>query len=175
VQIPVPRLSLSDLAAGGELLLSLFATELAELGSSVPTKQFVTPGSGEQGIVWDGEQLNVALQDLRQGQPGSILGGTMHPATVVFAAQWAIVLLRAIPILSGNTTGRASIPTAAKIDQAGQENLNDVAAMAQAAANIHALYVTNLPGTGFSIDEVAPMGPGAGLVGVRCLITTSLT
>jgi hypothetical protein len=169
------RLSLSDLAAAGELVLDTYVTQLEQLGVDVPGRRYVTPGSGVQGIVWDGEQLNVAFQSLHQGQPGAAFAGTQYPGAAVLFSQWAVLLLRKIPILRPSTAGKVTTPSAQQIDQAGQANLNDVAALAQVAVSIHAQYTFNPAGVGQAIDECVPMGPEAGLVGVRLLFSASLT
>ena len=152
------RLTFSDLAAAGKLVLATYAAQLEQQGVTVPGRRYVTPGSGAQGIVWDGEQLNVALQGIHQGQPGMAFGGTQNPAATVLFAQWAVVLLREIPILRPETSGRVRIPTVAQMDQSGQANLLDVTALTQAAVQIHASY-----------------GPEGGLGGARRMFSANIT
>jgi hypothetical protein len=167
--------SLGDLAGGAALILDTFASQLASEGVDVPGVQFVQPGSGASAIAWDGEQLNVSLQEIVQGQPGAAAPGTMYPAATVVAAQWSIVLLRKIPSLAGNATLKLTLPTAAKLDVAGQANMADVAALVNAAVRIHAAYSLQPAGSGFAIDSCRPLGPEGGIAGAQLLLTLSLT
>lgn len=175
MQTPAVRLSLTDLAAAGKLVLSAFVEQLEAQNITVPGRRSVNPGSGAQGIAWDGEEISVGLVTIHQGQPGAAFAGTQNPAAAVLFAQWAVLLLRKVPALAGNTTGGASVPTAAQLDKAGQANLTDVAALTKAALAIHAAYMFNPPGVGFAFDEVVPMGPEGGLAGARLLLSASLT
>jgi hypothetical protein len=172
---PGLRLSLSDLPAAGELVLAAYVTQLEAQGVNVPGRRYVSPGSGAQGIPWDGTQFNVAFQSIHQGQPGSAFAGTQFPGAAVLFGQWAVLILREIPILSANAMAKVSVPSAAAIDKAGQANLADISAMAKAALAIHGAYLFNPAGVGQSIDAIEPVGPDSGLVGVRLLFSTSLT
>jgi hypothetical protein len=169
------RLSLGDLAAAGKLILNTYVSQLEAQGVTVPGRRSVTPGNGAQGVAWDGEELDVAFVTIHQGQPGIAFAGTQNPAAAVLFAQWAVLLLRKVPILTGNSTGELSVPSAAKLDQAGQANLTDIGQVTRAALAIHKAYTFNPPGVGMAIDEVTAMGPQGGLVGVRLLFSTSLT
>lgn len=172
---PQPRLTLGDLAASGELVLDAFVTQLETEGISVPARRYVTPGSGAQGIAFDGEQFNVALASIAQGQPGAAFAGTQFPAATVLFAQWAVLLLRSVPILSGNTTAAQSVPKPAAIDKAGQANFTDIAALTNAAMALHAAGTFGQVGLGLALDSVRPIGPQGGLAGAQLLFSASLS
>jgi hypothetical protein len=172
---PPVRLSLSDLAAAGQLILDTYVQQIEGQGVTVPSRRSVTPGNGAQGVAWDGEEFNVGLATIHQGQPGAPFSGTQNAIGAVLFAQWSVLLLRKIPILSGNNTGKAMVPSASKINVAGLANLADIGAMTQAALAIHAAYTFNDAGVGQALDEVVAMGPQGGLVGVRLLFSASLT
>lgn len=171
---PGARLSLSNLAAAGELVLSTYVTELEALGLTVPGRRYVSSGSGAQGVAWDGEQVNVALQAIHQGQPGGVDPRTQYPGAALLFAQWAVLVLRKEPIFKPNPQGRVAVPSAAALDKAAQTNLNDVAALTTIAIQVHATGTFQPVGVGQAIDEVVPMGPEAGLVGARLMFSVNL-
>jgi hypothetical protein len=169
------RLSLGDLAASGQLVLEAFVAQLTAQGVTLPGRQYVAPGSGAQAIAWDGPQMNVALAEIQQGQPGAAFSGTQYPGAAVLLGQWAVMILRQIPGLSGNTTAGNSVPTAKAINAAASTNLTDVAALTNAAIAIHAAGTFGAVGTGFALDTVRPLGPNGALAGAQLMFTASFS
>lgn len=168
-------ISIGNLAAAAELVLATFAAELESFDIEVPGVRYVQPGSGIAAVAWDGEQFTVSLQEIRQGQPGAAFAGTQYPGAAVLQAQWAIVLLRTIPGLSGDGPFGSQIPAASAADKAGQGNMADVAALCRAALAIHRAYTLTPPGTGFSLDSCRPLGPMGNVAGAALVFTVSLT
>jgi hypothetical protein len=166
---------LNDLPAAGEIVLSSYAAQLAAEGVAVPGAQYVAPGSGAQAIAWDSEQLSVAVGVISQGIPGALFAGTQHPAAALLTIQFAVILLRKIPALSGDGLAKTMIPKPAQIDKAGQTNLADLAALANAAIKLHAAGTFQPVGVGQAIDSIVPLGPEGGLAGARLLFSVSLS
>jgi hypothetical protein len=164
--------SLRDLPAGGREVLAAFERHLQALGVELPERRYVAPGNLP---VWDGEQLVVNLQQVLQGQPGApSLQPARPPQIRVFAAQWALTLVRSVPALEVDGPVAEAIPDSPEMEEAGSEALADAAALLLAAQAIHEAYELTTPGQGFSIDTVRPLGPEGGLAANQLLITISL-
>ena len=164
--------SLTALPELAELILAQFAAQLQAQGVSLPERQYVAAGSQ---IVWDGEQLTVALMGAAQGQPGQGFQQTYVPEALNLYATFSINLVRKIAVLNTDGYLGAEIPTAEDQDADGQAAIGDAQAMLLAASNVHRHYLLTGPGEGFVIDGLQPLGPEGGLVASRLLISLSLS
>jgi hypothetical protein len=164
--------SLRDLPTGAHEVLDAFVRQLERADVEVPERRYVAPGVA---VVWDGEQFSCNLQQIIQGQPGiPSLTTAIPPASRVFAAQWALSLVRAVPALETDGPVSELIPNADEIDEAGSQAMLDSAQLILAAQQIHEGYVLSRPGQGFAIDGCTTLGPEGGLAAARLLITVSL-
>ena len=164
--------SLQTLPAVAEKILSLFTAELTAQGVTVPSRRYVTPGGL---IPWDTDQLTVSLMSVDQGQPGIGDTTTMIPQAVVFYASYSVNLIRAIPVVNTEGFAGTQLPTAAELDESGQQLQTDAGALLLAAAAIHIGYTLTDPGQGFVIGPLQPVGPEGGLAGSRLMLTISLS
>lgn len=164
--------SLRDLPGGAREVLAAFVAKLEAAGVEIPERRYVAPGVVP---VWDGEQLVVNLQQIVQGQPGApSLGTPIPPQARIFAAQWAVTLVRSVPALETDGPVAEMIPDMAEMEEAGSGNMADVAALLAAAQSIHEGYVLSRPGQGYAIDGCQTQGPEGGLCAARLLVTISL-
>lgn len=164
--------SLRDLPGGAREVLAAFVAKLEAAGVEIPERRYVAPGVVP---VWDGEQLVVNLQQIVQGQPGAPnLGTPIPPQARVFAAQWAVTLVRSVPALETDGPLGELIPDTGEMEEAGAANMVDMAALLSAAQAIHEGYVLTRPGQGFAVDGAQTQGPEGGLAAARLLFTASL-
>lgn len=165
--------SIATLPQAATSILTAFASELGALGVKVPGTQYVSAGVTVL-AAWDTEQLVVNLQEVTQGQPGQPGGGTIHPQALAFFAQFAVLLIRPVSILTGVGSQIVMTPAAASLNADGVMAIEDASAMTQAAINIYANQILEPIGMGFEIGPVNTIGPDGGYCGTRCLVTVSL-
>ena len=160
--------SLADPASTADELLTQFAAALTSLGVTLPQRQYRAPG---QVIVWDGEQMTVALMGVDQGQPGQTFGQSFVPAAANYHLVFSVNLVREI---AGMTDlGTEGIPDAATMDSDGLATMGDAAALIKAAQQIHQTYMVTDPGMGFVVGPLQTLGPEGGLAACRLLLTMS--
>ncbi len=164
--------SLQDLPGVAEQILALFAAQLTEQGVSLPERQYVAAGSL---IVWDGDQMTVALMNVGQGQPGQAFAQTMIPEAVTFFASFSVNLVREIQVVNTEGFAAMEIPTAEEQNTDGQATIGDAQALILAASAIHRAHRLSGVGEGFVIDGLQPVGPEGGLAASRLLISVSLS
>lgn len=171
--------SLRGLGATAKQILAAFETQLTAQGVELPENRYVVAGSQ---LVLDGEQLNVLLIKIVRGQPGAPIQTTINPYGLVFAATFAVVLARVVPVISGEGTIEAMLPEIEELNSSGETIIDDAEALARAAEAIHLaslehdnpIAITG-PGEGFAVEEIGPMSVSGGLVVTRCVLTLSLS
>ncbi len=162
--------SLAALPQTAETLLGLFVTQLEAQGVDLPSRRYVSNGPM---LVADGEELTLSLQSITRGMPGVVLGFSQDPHVVTFFATWALFLVRKAPVIQTRPRG-AQIPSAKSINNFGQQAMADVAALVQAAQQIHMQYRLTAPEEGFAIGAASTLEPAGGLAGVRLLLETTV-
>jgi hypothetical protein len=170
---------LKGLGATAKQILTAFETQLAAQGVDLPPTKYVASGSQ---LAWDGPQLNIMLMGLHRGQPAAPVLTTVHPYTLVWAAQFGIHLVREVPVISGEGTLEAMLPPEAELNASGEEVIDDAEALAEAAEAIHlaslqgnSLVAITGPGEGFAVGEISPMSVAGGLVATRLTLMVSLS
>jgi hypothetical protein len=116
------------------------------------------------------------------GQPGAPTQTTVNPYGLVWAATFAVVLARVVPVISGEGTLEAMLPEVEELNSSGEAIIDDAEALARAAEAIHLaslerdspIAITG-PGEGFAVEEIGPMSVAGGLVATRCVLTLSLS
>ena len=171
--------SLTDLPGTAEKLLAAFVAQLEAQDVELPERRYRAPGSM---IVWDGEQMTVALMGIDQGQPGVVIAQSMVASALSLSAQFSINLVRQVTGLQADKPFSASIPDEDVMDGDGVVMLGDAAALIRAASEIHAqdsntggkAFGVISPGESFVIGPLQPLGPEGGLAGTRLLISLSV-
>jgi hypothetical protein len=164
--------SLTELPAVAQRILDLFSAQLSEQGVVIPARCYVAAGSM---IVWDGEQMTVALMGITQGQPGVGYAQTYVPEALNLYASFSVALVRSVATISTEGFAGVEVPTAAQQDTDGQATIADAQALVTAASAIHVGHLLTGPGEGFVIDGLQPLGPEGGLAASRLLISLSLS
>lgn len=163
---------MASLATIAAALVPDFAQQLQEQGISLPERQYFAPG---QIVAMDGEQLVGWFVGVAQGGAGIQLPQSQHPAAVRFAAQFAIILLRQIPIVQAEPGPlEYAIPTANDINDAGLSFVADGEALLRACQAIHREYLITYPGMDFEVGPLQTVGPEGGLAGPKILLTVSI-
>lgn len=172
--------SLANLPDAGERLLAAFVDQLEVQGVDVPDRRYRAPGTM---IVWDGEQLTVALVTIDQGQPGMVLAQSMVASARVMFAQFSVNLVRVVASLDGEKPfGGGAVPGGDTMDVDGAASMADASALITAANQIHALdsnslgqkYGLVMPGESFVVGPLQPLGPEGGLAGHRLLVSLAV-
>ncbi|HWF25174.1 MAG TPA: hypothetical protein VG275_06995 [Solirubrobacteraceae bacterium] len=164
--------SLTDLSGFAARVLSAFDAQLAQQGVSLPSRQYVTPGSM---VPWDGEQLTVSLMGIDQGRPGGTVTTSIVPQATIFYASFSVNLIRAIPTINTEGFSAGETPTAEDLGASGGQLLDDAAQLVLAASAFHQAYLLSDPGVDFVVGPLSPVGPEGGLAGSRMLLSLSLS
>jgi hypothetical protein len=164
--------SLTDLPGLAEQILAVFGAQLTALDVDLPERQYVAAGSQ---IVWDGEQMTVALMGITQGQPGLGQASTMVPQRITTYATFSVNLVRSVTVINTEGFTLGEIPTADEQDADGKHTITDAQALMLAGISLAENHLLAGVGEGFVIDGLQPLGPEGGLVASRLLVSLSLS
>lgn len=165
--------SLQDLPGTAEKILTVFSQQLDSLGVELPERRYVAPGSM---IVWDGEQMTVALMSIDQGHPGVAQTQATHPRARVLYATFSVNLVRSVSALgdTGPFADGGGVPDTDTMDADGKQGVGDAQALILAADAAAKGYLLTGPGEDLAIGPLQPLGPEGALMASRLLLSLSL-
>jgi len=139
-------------------LLDFVVQDMTAQGITLPTTQYVAPGSV---IAYDGPQVTTNIVTISAGQPGT--QDPYQQTFVYFSVTLQVVIVRDTPTLT-EVAGRAKIPSPTAIQASAQEMLNDVTALAQTLVNCKERGILTPPGVPATVGPIATEGPEGGVV-----------
>jgi len=170
--------TLLDVYGTGTALLNLIEVCAAAEGVTLPARRYVSAGHPAE-VVWDCDQVVIALAVLGEGISAAMQGGgtAKAPGSMVSpggvphlpAAQLVAQIVRCAPAL----TSRGEPPTVAALEASGEEALTDAALLHL----VRARWAASAPGapTDVLLGQVLPAGPSGGFSAMSLTVAVTVT
>lgn len=157
-----------DAYQAAEDLLTFVVQDMTAQGVTLPTVQYVAPGSN---IAYDGPQVTTNIVRIFAGNPGS--QDPFEQTFVFFSVELQVVIVRNTPTLE-EIGGRVKVPSTTQLKTSAQEMLADVTALTQTLINCKQRNILCSAAMPAIVGPIATEGPEGGVVATVGLFTMPL-